>query len=168
MSLSDFTASEFSCLFEGDSLELVSNGFESGSISIPSVSVDECFKMMAHLPHTSRLSWESIPHLGIGVSSDAAGVAMDCKLEFLGSVGSYFGLKSQRGYLFEDAFADCVLEMEFRDFAHLSADFFHTAGHKYFLGVDRRWLVNMTMEEQLYFSNSIFEYRSPDETRAMR
>jgi hypothetical protein len=161
VTLSDFSASEFSCLFEGDSLELVRNGFESESISIPSVNVDECFAMMAHLPHTSRLSWESIPHLGIGVSADAAGVAMECKLELIGSLGDFFGLNDQRGYLFEDAFADCVLEMAYSDFARLSADFFETAGHKYFLGLDRRWLVNMTMEENLYFSNAISDDRGP-------
>jgi hypothetical protein len=160
MSLSDFSASEFSCLFEGDSLELVRNGLESGSMSVPSLKVDPYFEMMAHLPHTSRLSWESIPHIGIGVSTDAAGVAMECKLDLLNSLGSFFGLNDERGYLFEDDFFDCVLEMKFSDFARLKADFFLAFGHKYFLGVDQKWLVNMTTERQLYFSNRISETQS--------
>jgi hypothetical protein len=160
MSLSDFSTSEFSCLFEGDSLELVRNGLESGSMSVPSVEVDPYFEMMAHLPHTSRLSWESIPHIGLGISTDVAGVAMECKLELLISLGSFFGLNDERGYLFEDVFFDCVLEMKFSDFARLKAEFFETAGHKYFLGVDQKWLVNMTTEEQLYFSNRISDNRS--------
>lgn len=155
MSLSAFEASEFSCLFEGDSLDLVTSGIADGSIVVADIAVDACFGRLSHLPATSRLSWHEIPHLGLGLPADGQGTALLCKLEMLDSIGNYFGLRDQRGLLFEDLFADCVLELAFADFVRLRPDFFESAGHKYFLDVSGDWLVNFTMEEQLYFSDRI-------------
>ena len=165
MSLEVLLETEFGELLDDErSLKVLRQGFESGSTILSDLSVDECFDRLDGLPaNPSRLSWEEIPHLGIsqpdGIGADGKEprLALACKLELLASIGKFFGIHDQRGVLFEDLRLDGSLEMTFADFASLGPEFFRTPGHKYFLDLQDKWLVNFMMEEDLFFTNRLKE-----------
>lgn len=155
MSVERFLASDFACLFEGEDRDLILDGFSQDRIGVSGVSVDACFARLSQLPATSRLSWGEIPHLGISTRADKVGAVLDAKIDFIRSVGSFFGLKGDYGLLFEDLFADLVLRLPFETFGSLSPGFFRSAGHKYLLSETSDWLINVTMEEQFYFTRGV-------------
>ncbi len=163
MSVEDFFRSEFSLLFEGDDRAYIASGIESGAVVPISGSTEEPFRYLDALPHTSRLLWEDIPHIGLSVPADTNGVALDCKIDMARSIGGYFGILESQGILFEDMFSDFALKIALGDVLALSPNFFESAGHKYLLGVDRSWLFNFTMEEQFYFSNRLEELQKIEE-----
>ena len=153
--MSEFLRSEFGSLFGAADRGQIQAKIDAGLISVDDCDIDGLFSRMAHLPATSRIQWDKVPNISLQLPSDQDGVVMKCKLELIRSIGGFYQLESERGYLFEDLFADCVLQMDFETFGRLEGNFFETAGHKYFLSISGDWLVNFTMEEQLYFSNRI-------------
>lgn len=153
--MSDFGSSEFSWLFSESDQSRIAQLIADGYVTVNPFDADAMFTRISHLPHDSRIQWSNIPNISIQTRNDPDGIGVECKLDLLKSLGRFYGLESSMGILFEDMFADCVLQMDFSVFARLEAEFFTGPGHKYFLSTNDDWLVNFTMEGSLHFSNRI-------------
>lgn len=164
MSLKRLLQTEFSTLLDNDSLHIIQNGLAKDTIKFVDESTETCFQSLARLPHhINRVDWNRIPNISLYAPQIAQNDCSTCrqnhliqKKELMVSLGIYFGISSDRGLFFEDNFGDCVLRMTIDDVSKLSMEFFQTPGHKYLLAENNQWLLNITMEEDLYFSDRIF------------
>lgn len=156
-----FTKSNTATLFSEASLTTILEGLAQGRVHVK--AVDLYFRAVAALPNNGqRTSWEKIPHISLhppaGYSGTQAlsgiGYAEQQK-ELVLSIGQYFGIANEHGIFFEDHYADCALELTYNDFAKLIPDFINMPGHKYFVAKNGRWLVNVTMEDDVYFTEKI-------------
>lgn len=156
-----FSSSETGSLFFGEFLEMVENGLRNHAI-VPR-DPSPLFKLLTQLPNTgTRLKWNKIPHIGLFPPSGLSRTTTLKEIgypkqqqEFLESIGNYFRLLDEHGFLFEDRFSDCALELAFKDFLKLVPGFIEMPAHWYFLSVKGTWLVNITFEDHTYFSGQL-------------
>ena len=153
-----FSSSETRSLFFGKYLEFIEVGFNNGYFIAKDPS--ELFRVLTQLPNTgTRLDWDKIAHIGLSrlpeVGNLKAGELPKQQQEFLRTIGNYFHLVDERGYLFEDRFSDCAIEMSYEEFLSLVPGFIEMPAHWYFLSVKSTWLVNLTFEDDIYFSERL-------------
>jgi hypothetical protein len=171
MSVEKFLISQFSSLLEDASVRLVEKLINTGTIRVVASDATSYFDAIAFLPNNGqRISWQDIPNICLhppaGLSGSQALRSIDYaqqQKDLLNSLGNYFKLNNALGFLFDDHHGDCVLQMSLGDFSKLDLEFFYTPGHKYLLGSSGDWLLNITMEGGLYFSNRLAKLRSSPE-----
>jgi len=161
--IEELSQTKFYTILDNESLNSIQKGLSDGSIKFISTNTDRYFQILAKYPYQiNRLDWSRIRHISLHPPPNCRDVVCHRRIgygvqqkEFILSLGQYFAIHRDRGYLFDDLYADCVLEIIFDDLAVFSEEFLYTPGHKYFLGSDNQWLLNITMEGDIYFTNDI-------------